>query len=121
MTDSEAPYILVLYYSRSGGTANLARHITERGHRHGFEVLKYAGGMNHMKAMLIDGGVANYPIEQCWTDYRINAMVLLPYAVIAAGSIDLDTVNDRGRELFEAMFERYMTAIVDLESFSLVT
>ena len=27
MTDTRAPYILVLYYSRSGGTANLARHI----------------------------------------------------------------------------------------------
>ena len=27
MTEANAPYILVLYYSRSGGTANLARHI----------------------------------------------------------------------------------------------
>ncbi len=27
MTDANRPYILVLYYSRSGGTANLARHI----------------------------------------------------------------------------------------------
>ena len=34
--------------------SNLARHIIERGHRHGFEVLKYAGGMSHMKAMLVD-------------------------------------------------------------------
>ncbi len=33
---------------------NLARHVIERGFRHGFEVLKYAGGMSHMKAMLID-------------------------------------------------------------------
>jgi cardiolipin synthase len=34
--------------------SNLARHIIERGHRYGFEVLKYVGGMSHMKAMLID-------------------------------------------------------------------
>ena len=34
--------------------SNLARHIIERGQRHGFEVLKYVGGMSHMKAMLID-------------------------------------------------------------------
>lgn len=34
--------------------SNLARHIIERGHRHGFEVFKFAGGMSHMKAMLID-------------------------------------------------------------------
>lgn len=35
--------------------SNLARHIIERGTRHGFEVLKFDGGMSHMKAMLIDG------------------------------------------------------------------
>jgi cardiolipin synthase len=34
--------------------ANLARHILEAGRRHGFEVLRYAGGMSHMKAMVID-------------------------------------------------------------------
>ena len=33
---------------------NLSRHIIERGHRHKFEVFQYEGGMNHMKAMLID-------------------------------------------------------------------
>ncbi len=33
---------------------NLSRHIIERGHRHKFEVFQYKGGMNHMKAMLID-------------------------------------------------------------------
>jgi len=34
--------------------ANLARHILERAARGGFEVLRYHGGMSHMKAMLID-------------------------------------------------------------------
>jgi len=34
--------------------SNLARHILEASRRHGFEVLRYAGGMSHMKAMVID-------------------------------------------------------------------
>lgn len=34
--------------------ANLARHVLERAARGGFEVLRYHGGMSHMKAMLID-------------------------------------------------------------------
>lgn len=34
--------------------SNLARHVIQQGHRHGFEVFKYAGGMSHMKAMVVD-------------------------------------------------------------------
>lgn len=35
--------------------SNLARHVLHRAHRHGFEVWRYAGGMSHLKAMLVDG------------------------------------------------------------------
>lgn len=35
MSETSTPYILVLYYSRSGGTANLARHIARGIGRHG--------------------------------------------------------------------------------------
>ncbi|HSG47420.1 MAG TPA: phosphatidylserine/phosphatidylglycerophosphate/cardiolipin synthase family protein, partial [Longimicrobiales bacterium] len=34
--------------------SNLARHVIHQGHRRGLEVFKYAGGMSHMKAMLVD-------------------------------------------------------------------
>jgi cardiolipin synthase len=34
--------------------ANLARHVLERAARGGFEILRYHGGMSHMKAMVID-------------------------------------------------------------------
>ena len=34
--------------------SNLARHILEASCRYGFEVLRYVGGMSHMKAMVID-------------------------------------------------------------------
>jgi hypothetical protein len=70
---------------------------------------------------LMDGGVSDYPIEQCWTDYRVSAIVLLSYSIFSVANIDLDEVNDRGKKLFEAVFDRYMKAIVELESFSLIT
>jgi NAD(P)H dehydrogenase (quinone) len=35
MTEASAPYLLILYYSRSGGTANLARHIARGVEREG--------------------------------------------------------------------------------------
>ncbi len=34
--------------------SNLARHVLECAAQHGFQVLRYHGGMSHMKAMLID-------------------------------------------------------------------
>ncbi|MEM7414694.1 MAG: phosphatidylserine/phosphatidylglycerophosphate/cardiolipin synthase family protein [Gemmatimonadota bacterium] len=34
---------------------NLARHVTHAAIRHGLELLRYDGGMSHMKAMVIDG------------------------------------------------------------------
>lgn len=33
---------------------NLSRHVIQAAHRYGFEVLRYHGGMSHMKAMVID-------------------------------------------------------------------
>jgi len=45
--------VRVLTPSRNN-KSNLARHVIEAGSRAGFDVLRYAGGMSHMKAMLID-------------------------------------------------------------------
>lgn len=70
---------------------------------------------------LVDGGVTDYSFEQCWEDYRAMALVLIPYAVLSAANIDLDEVNERGSELFEVMFDRYMKVVVDLDSFSLMS
>ena len=71
-------------------------------------------------AGLVAGGVDDYPFEQCWTDYRIGSVLLMSFAVVAAANIDLEVQNDRGKELFEVMFDRYMSAIVDHEPFSLI-
>ncbi|HUF75352.1 MAG TPA: phospholipase D-like domain-containing protein, partial [Longimicrobiales bacterium] len=48
--------VRVLTPSRNN-KSNLARHILETAHRSGFDVYRYAGGMSHMKAMLVDGEV----------------------------------------------------------------
>ncbi len=40
---------------RENNKANLARHVLERAYRGGLRVLRYEGGMNHTKAMVIDG------------------------------------------------------------------
>jgi cardiolipin synthase A/B len=45
--------VRVLTPSRNN-KANLARHILEEASRSGFEIYRYAGGMSHMKAMLVD-------------------------------------------------------------------
>ena len=65
---------------------------------------------------LVDNGVTGYSLEQCIDDYRACGLVLLGYLVTGAGDVDLDTLNDRGRELMEKMFRRYGTAIADLGS-----
>ena len=41
----------------SNNKSNLARHLIERAARGGFEILRYHGGMSHMKAMVIDDEV----------------------------------------------------------------
>ena len=46
--------VRVLTPSRNN-KSNLARHVIEAGYRSGFDILRYHGGMSHMKAMLIDG------------------------------------------------------------------
>ena len=35
---------------------------------------------------LVENGVKNYSFDQCWQDYRLSTLFLLPYSVIGAGS-----------------------------------
>ncbi len=67
---------------------------------------------------LVGNGVADYTFEDCWRDYRACGLVLLAYLANLAGDVDLDTFNDRGRELAETMFRRYAEAVEDLGSAS---
>jgi len=66
--------------------------------------------------VLVDEGVTNYTLEKCREDYRAAGLVLLGYLVTGALDVDLDTLNERGRELMETIFRRYSTTITDLNS-----
>ena len=70
---------------------------------------------------LVANGVTDFSFEQCWDGYRSAGLVLLAYIVNLAGDIDLDTFNDRGRELAEMLFRRYAEAVEDLGSASFLS
>lgn len=67
-------------------------------------------------AALVAGGVTNYSLEDCNTDYRAAGLVLTGYLVTGAADIDLSTIDDRGRRLIEMLFTGYGVAIDDLGS-----
>jgi len=70
---------------------------------------------------LMANGVTDFSFERCWDGYRAAGLVLLAYIVNLAGDIDLDTFNDRGRELAEMLFRRYAEAVEDLGSASFLS
>lgn len=67
---------------------------------------------------LLQNGVSDYSFDQCWHDYRLSALFLLAYSVIALGS--LDHTNQRGVELFTTISKRTFAAITDLNSAELL-
>jgi hypothetical protein len=67
---------------------------------------------------LLAAGVAGYTFDHCEEDYRASGLVLLGYLVTIAGEADLDSFNERGREVMELMVRRYSTGIEDLGSAS---
>lgn len=67
---------------------------------------------------LVAHGVTGYSLDQCWEDYRLSALFLLTYSVIALGS--LDHANQRGVDLFTRISQRTLAAITDLNSAELM-
>jgi hypothetical protein len=65
---------------------------------------------------LVSAGVGDYSFEQCWEDYRANGLVLLGYIGTMASDVDMDSFNDRGREVIEMMVSRYALAVEDLRA-----
>ena len=59
---------------------------------------------------LVAAGVAGYPFERCWRDYRY---CLLQQAWAQVAVSDLDPHNDRGRRLLDAMTTRAFAAVAD--------
>jgi len=68
--------------------------------------------LKHYVGKLKEYGVGDYGFEQCWEDYKIIILGCLVYPITVCGT--LDTANERGRALGEAMLERNLAAIDEL-------
>jgi hypothetical protein len=66
---------------------------------------------------LMSGGVKDYGFDELWTDYRTATLFCLAYP-LSAGALEL--VNDRAVDLVNAMFDRSVAAIEDLDADELV-
>ncbi|MGH2611164.1 MAG: phosphotransferase, partial [Tepidiformaceae bacterium] len=68
---------------------------------------------------LLSGGVVDYDFDTMWEDYRRSMCFLLYIPVVGVGEV-LDLTNERGIALFNAMTNRYCTAVEDLEAWELL-
>ncbi len=67
---------------------------------------------------LATDGVADYPFEQAWEDYRLGTAFAIIYPIVAGGQCDQS--DPRARELTRAMFQRGARAIGDLNALETV-
>ena len=68
---------------------------------------------------LLAGGVGDYDWDTLWEDYRRSMAFLMYIPVVGVGDV-LDLTNERGVALFNAMTNRYCTAVEDLEAWELL-
>lgn len=59
-------------------------------------------------------GVRGYSFNECLHDYRLSTVFCLVYPVIGGGSVDMG--NERGVSLWDAILERNVAAILDLDA-----
>jgi hypothetical protein len=67
---------------------------------------------------LVDLGVDDYSLNECWDDYRTAALHCLEYAIVISGT--LEPGNERGRRFVEVALQRSSQAIVDLDLLALL-
>jgi hypothetical protein len=63
---------------------------------------------------LVQRGVADYPFEQLWHDYRFGHLTSCSTAVLVGATFDL--ANERGLALVDALASRHFQAVVDHHS-----
>ncbi|MEX0784693.1 MAG: phosphotransferase [Dehalococcoidia bacterium] len=64
---------------------------------------------------LVANGVRDYDFATMWEDYRRSMAFMLYIPVVGVGEV-MDLTNERGIALFNAMTDRYCTAVEDLEA-----
>lgn len=95
-----------LAYFLSQSVSSEVRRATERDLLHGYH------------EALVAGGVRDYSLEQCLSDYRWALLFCFVYPVMGGGLGDVST--ERGKALVEAMWQRSSTAILDWDADALL-
>jgi hypothetical protein len=67
--------------------------------------------IEHYHRGLVEHGVKDYSLEDCWADYRLVVLHLFAYAVLIAGT--LDPSNERGSAFMREMLHRSSSAVMD--------
>ncbi|MFT7654305.1 MAG: hypothetical protein ACI9UU_003424 [Candidatus Azotimanducaceae bacterium] len=67
---------------------------------------------------LVAQGIEDYSLAQCQRRFKVSALYLACYATIISGTLDL--ANERGQQLGRTLFGNAMTALTDLDAFSLL-
>jgi Phosphotransferase enzyme family len=70
-------------------------------------------------ARLVERGIADYPLERLWHDYRFGHLTSCSTAVLVGATFDV--ANERGVALVETLASRHFQAVVDLDSISLLS
>ena len=70
-------------------------------------------------ARLVERGIADYPFERLWHDYRFGHLTSCSTAVLVGATFDL--ANERGRALVDALASRHFQAVIDHHSTELLS
>lgn len=77
--------------------------------------------LRHYHQALQQGGVTGYEFDQLVEDYRLSMLFLFLYIVPNREFFDMDKLNQRARDLINAIMERYSTAILDVGAADFLT
>ncbi len=70
-------------------------------------------------SVVVDNGVADYSIEECWRDYRLAMLEIFVFWIVTGGYCNYE--GDRGTSYLLNTLARLDAAISDLESVELLT
>ena len=74
--------------------------------------------INRWLNKLGEQGINDYSFEQAWIDYRMGVLMVWTYVVIVGGGMSAE--NERGDTWVEAMVERSIAAMIDLDGLALL-
>jgi hypothetical protein len=74
--------------------------------------------VRHYHSRMVDLGVTDFTIEQCWAGYDAGVLFLFSYPLIIGGAFDPD--NERGKQLAEEILRRSSQTVSDRQLFAML-